>query len=110
MTLNEYQQAAQRTASTKTTDDKILNGIMGMCGEIGEVADILKKYLFQGHEFDREKMIKECGYVIWYVAELAAGLGMTLEDLYQLNVDKLRRRYPDGFDPERSMHREEGDI
>ena len=65
MTLNEYQQAAQRTASTKTTDDKILNGIMGMCGEIGEVADILKKYLFQGHEFDREKMIKECGDVIW---------------------------------------------
>lgn len=110
MTLNEYQQAAQRTASTKNTDEKILNGILGMCGEIGEVADILKKYLFQGHEFDREHAIKEAGDTVWYVAELAAGLGMTLEDVCQLNVDKLRRRYPDGFDPERSMHREEGDV
>lgn len=110
MTLNEYQQAAQRTASTKTPSDKIENGILGLCGETGEVADLLKKYLYQGHELDREKMIKECGDVIWYVAELAAGLGMTLEDLCQLNVDKLRRRYPDGFDPDRSMHREEGDV
>ena len=110
MTINEYQQAAQRTASTKTPSDKIKNGILGLCGETGEVADLLKKYLYQGHEFDREKMITECGDVIWYVAELAAGLGTTLEDLCQLNVDKLRSRYPDGFDPERSMHREEGDV
>ena len=110
MTLNEYQQAAQRTASTKTPSDKIENGILGLCGETGEVADLLKKYLYQGHELDREKMIKECGDVIWYVAELASGLGMTLEDFCQINVDKLRRRYPDGFDPERSMHREEVDV
>lgn len=110
MTLNEYQQAAQRTASTKTPSSKIENGILGLCGETGEVADLLKKYLYQGHELDREKMIKECGDVIWYVAELAAGLGMTLEDVCQLNVDKLRIRYPDGFDPERSRNREAGDL
>ena len=58
---------------------------------------MMKKYLYQGHELDREKMIKECGDVIWYVAELAAGLGMTLEDVCQLNINKLRRRYPDGL-------------
>lgn len=110
MTLNEYQQAAQRTASTNTPSAKIENGILGLCGETGEVADLLKKYLFQGHELCREKMIKECGDVIWYAAELAAGLGMTLEEVCRINLSKLRRRYPDGFDPERSRHREEGDI
>ena len=66
-----------------------------------------KKYLYQGHEFDREHMAEELGDVCWYVAELATGLGATLEEVMAQNIEKLRKRYPDGFDAERSVHREE---
>lgn len=61
MELNEYQNLAQRTANINDTPgSKIENGILGMCGEAGECADILKKYLFQGHEFDRDKLMATC--------------------------------------------------
>lgn len=109
MTINEYQKLAQRTSSTKTSSDKIENGILGLCGETGEIADIYKKYLYQKHELDFEHMAEELGDVCWYVAELAAGMGLKLEDVMARNIAKLRKRYPDGFDPERSVHREEAD-
>lgn len=105
MTINEYQLLAQRT-SAGASSSKIENGILGLCGETGEIADVYKKYLYQGHEFDREHMVEELGDVCWYVAELAAGLGVPLEDVLERNIAKLRRRYPDGFDAERSLHRE----
>lgn len=107
MTINEYQQLAQRTASTGVLSSKIENGILGLCGETGEIADVYKKYLYQGHELDREHMAEELGDVCWYVAELATGLGVTLEEVMGSNIEKLRERYPEGFDAERSMHREE---
>lgn len=107
MTINEYQQLAQRTASTKAPSSKIENGILGLCGETGEIADVYKKYLYQGHELDREHMSEELGDVCWYVAELAAGMGLKLEDVMARNIAKLRKRYPGGFDAERSMHRED---
>lgn len=75
MTMNEYQQLAQRTCNiTHTRSSKIENGCMGLNGEAGECIDLLKKYLYQGHELDREKMIEELGDVLWYCAELAEGL------------------------------------
>lgn len=107
MTINEYQRLAQRTASTKTPSSKIENGILGLCGETGEIADVYKKYLYQGHEFDRGHMAEELGDVCWYVAEMASGLGLLLEEIMAQNIEKLRKRYPDGFDAERSVHREE---
>lgn len=106
MTLNEYQNLAQRTASTKTRAGKIENGLLGLFGEGGECADIFKKYMFQGHELDKEHMIEELGDVLWYAAELATGLGVKLGEVAHENVEKLRRRYPDGFDAEKSVHRE----
>lgn len=110
MELNTYQQLAQRTSgNTRPASAKIENGILGMCGEAGECADIIKKYLHQGHEFDREKLAEEVGDVLWYIAETAAGLGLTLEEIAQHNIDKLKARYPQGFDPERSIHRPEYD-
>lgn len=109
MTLNEYQQAAQRTSNTLTFSAKLENGLLGLCGEVGELADHYKKYLFQGHEYDREHMKKELGDCLWYVAETACGLGCTLEDIAQMNINKLKARYPDGFDPDKSMHRKAGD-
>lgn len=108
MNFYRYQWLAQRTANPNSTPSaKIENGILGMCGEAGECADILKKYLHQGHEFDREKLVRELGDVLWYIAETAEGLGISLEDVARINLDKLRARYPDGFDPERSIHRPE---
>lgn len=107
MNMNEYQALAMRTSSAQTSSDKIENGVLGLNGEAGEVADLLKKYLYQGHELDRDKMIDEAGDVLWYLAELAAGLGVSLSEIAERNVEKLRRRYPEGFDPERSVHRPE---
>lgn len=108
MELNEYQRLAQRTCNmAQTPEEKIENGILGMCGEAGECADLLKKHRHQKHEFDRAKLLDETGDVLWYVAETAAGLGVTLEEVAQHNINKLKARYPEGFDPERSIHRPE---
>lgn len=106
MTINEYQQLAQRTARRESPSSKIENGILGLCEESGECADILKKYYHQGHDFDCDHMAEELGDVLWYAAELAAGLGLTLDEVAARNIAKLRRRYPKRFDAERSKHRE----
>lgn len=106
MTLNEYQQQAQRTSGGD--HDHILNGALGLAGESGECADIVKKAIFQGHALDTDHLLDEVGDVLWYVAELATGLGVTLETVAAHNIAKLKRRYPDGFDPEKSLHREAG--
>lgn len=112
MTLNEYQLLAQRTADITGNDleKKLLNGCMGMCGEAGECIDVLKKHMMQGHEPDFEKMIKELGDVLWYVAETATALGVTLEEVAQRNIAKLKARYPDGFCADKSIHRKPGDV
>lgn len=110
MTLNEYQLAAQRTSNTTTFAAKVENGLLGLFGEGGECADLLKKFMFQGHRLDKQHMAKELGDVLWYVAEIATGLEMTMDEIAQRNIEKLKARYPDGFDPERSQHRAAGDV
>lgn len=105
MTLSEYQQQAQRTAGERAGHDKIDNGVLGLCGEAGEVADLWKKHRHQGHPLDRLRMVDELGDVLWYIAELASGLNVTLEDIARNNVLKLQARYPDGFEAARSIHR-----
>lgn len=106
MTPNEYQKEALRTASGMSQEyPRILNGLMGLNGEAGECIDILKKHLFQGHDLDREHMAKELGDVAWYLAVSADAIGYDLETIFQMNIDKLRARYPDGFDAEHSLHR-----
>ena len=105
MTLAEYQALAQRTSNAGKRSDKLENACLGLAGECGEVCDIVKKALFQGHALDRAGLIEEAGDVLWYLAELAAGLGVSLEDIAVQNVMKLRRRYPNGFDAERSRNR-----
>lgn len=111
MTANEYQAEALRTVPEMLTADRLLiNGVMGLCGETGECADMIKKYLFQGHDLDSEHFAKELGDVAWYLAVAAYAIGYDLETVLQTNIDKLRARYPDGFDAERSRHRQEGDV
>lgn len=103
MTGNEYQLAALRTASD---GDLLLNGALGLCGESGEVADIVKKTRFQGHKLDAAHIAEELGDVLWYVAITASAIGYDLDLIMEMNKAKLERRYPEGFDPERSVHRE----
>lgn len=107
MKINEYQEHALRTSGTMDNRDMILNGTLGLSGETGEVADHIKKSLFQGHKFNEEEVAKELGDICWYIAILSKGIGYDLETIMQMNVDKLKKRYPKGFDTERSLHREE---
>ena len=108
MTVNEYQKLAMTTLNKDLSEKEILiNGVMGLCGESGEAIDIVKKWLAQGHELDKELLIKEIGDVAWYIAEIATVLGVTLEEVFEKNIDKLRRRYPDGFKYADSLNREE---
>lgn len=107
MTINEYQKEALRTASGMSKEyPLILNGVLGLGGESGECLDIVKKCLFQGHGLDKEHLAEELGDVAWYLAVSAHAIGMDLESILQGNVDKLRRRYPDGFSTERSVNRD----
>ena len=107
MTGAEYQKLAMRTASDLDTYGLILNGVMGLNGEAGECIDVVKKHLFQGHELDKEKLIDELSDVLWYAAITSEGLGVTLDDVMRHNVEKLQKRYPNGFSAERSIHRED---
>ena len=85
--------------------DVLINSVMGLCGESGEAIDIVKKWLAQGHELDRDHLAKELGDIAWYLAEAAYALGIPLEDILQANIEKLKRRYPEGFSKERSLSR-----
>lgn len=106
MSGNEYQRLALRTAGDGDIKYLIENGVMGLNGEAGECIDIVKKWRFQGHPLDSKKLKDELGDVLWYVAITAAAIGCELNDVMQHNIDKLRKRYPEGFDVERSVHRE----
>lgn len=111
MTMNEYQKLAMRTCSIPYEDTGAMlnHAIFGLTSEAGEVAGILQK-IHQGHEADPEHMKKELGDCLWMIAEAATALGFDLEDIAATNIRKLKKRYPDGFDAERSLHRTEGDI
>ena len=106
MTINEYQSLAMRTLNPALgKKDVLINGVMGLCGESGEAIDIVKKHLAQGHALDREGLIKELGDVAWYLAETAYALDVDLETVLAGNIEKLRRRYPQGFEREKSIDR-----
>ena len=108
MTISEYQKLAMTTLNPKLDKkDVLINGVMGLCGESGEAIDIVKKHLAQGHELDRENLIKELGDVAWYLAETATALDVTLEEVLSQNIEKLKKRYPEGFEVEKSVGREE---
>lgn len=108
MTVNEYQKLAMVTLNPALSKkDVLINGVMGLCGEAGEAIDIVKKHLAQGHELDREGLVKELGDIAWYLAETAYALDVDLETVLERNIEKLKRRYPQGFDAGKSIHRTE---
>ena len=136
MTGNEYQNLAMRTNDHKATDrllDKadmidffkqakggretekydlggILNACLGLSGEVGEFNDMIKKWIFHEKELDVEHAKKEAGDICWYIAMLWESFGWNLDEIMQMNVDKLKARYPEGFDVQRANNRANGDV
>lgn len=111
MNVDEYQKLALRTAPKNLTrGDEMLNGLMGLNGEAGEAIDIYKKTLYMGHPFDKEHMIKELGDVCWYLALICHGMDVPMSEVLEKNITKLKARYPEGFDTDKSLNRAKGDV
>ena len=137
MTGKEYQKLAMRTNDGKGTerlevkvwgnyyqdkDDNMLlerdgkdiggvfNACLGLSGEVGELNDMIKKWVFQEKPFDEEHAKKELGDVLWYVAMMCHSFGWDLDEIMQMNVDKLKARYPQGFSVGLANNRKDGDI
>lgn len=126
MTGNEYQAQAMRTndghAQDRLTDRLLagimhkkdiaglINGLMGLTGEAGELTDLFKKWIFHNAPLDEEHAKKEVGDVCWYIAMICHSMGWSMDEIMQMNIDKLKARYPEGFDTEKSNHRKEGDV
>lgn len=110
MTGNEYQNLAKRTINEKLYPFELeKHALHGMIGEIGEIHSIYQK-LYQGHEFDISHIEKELGDLMWFIAEYCTAMDLNLDDVMKKNIDKLKARYPDGFEVEKSLHRKDGDI
>lgn len=110
MTGNEYQRLASRTIRhDMDSTAQEYHALHGMVAEIGELHSIYQKY-YQGHRDTEEHKKKEVGDLIWFVAEYCTANGWNLEDVMRMNIDKLEKRFPYGFDPEKSLHRAEGDV
>lgn len=106
MDVNEYQKLALKTLNPNLSKkDILINGVMGLCGESGEAIDIVKKHLAQGHELNKEHLIEELGDIAWYLAETAYALDISLEEVLKINIEKLKNRYPNGFDTQKSIDR-----
>ncbi|CCW08022.1 nucleoside triphosphate pyrophosphohydrolase family protein [Bacillus sp. GeD10] len=115
--LDQYQEAALRTWNTNQDfGGRVLNAALGVSGESGEVADIVKKAIFHGHGFDpahcpgeeegnTHKIALELGDILYYISIMSHEMGYTLEDIAQMNIAKLAKRYPNGFSREASQAR-----
>lgn len=112
--LDVYQNDAWVTVRQDLSDDvRKMTLTLGLAGESGEVADMLKKHYAHGpgHEIQPEKLKKELGDVLWYVATVAKSFGFSLSEVADGNIAKLRARYPEGkFSAERSANRAQGDV
>lgn len=93
MTFDEYQRLAERTSRHGTGARRLVACALGVSGEAGEVSEHVKKHIFHGHPLNRAALLTEMGDVLWYLADLASALGVSLDDVAQGNIDKLRVRY-----------------
>lgn len=106
MQVGTYQELAERTINKNLTKDEQINhALFGMSGEVGEILSIYQKQ-YQGHEIDEEELKKEVGDLIWFVAEYCTVMGWEMDEVLYKNINKLKRRYPDGFEAERSVNRD----
>lgn len=111
MTPNEYQELAIRTCSIPYDDKEsmIRHAVFGLASEAGEVCGIFQKE-YQGHKIDIDHVKKELGDCLWMIAEACHALGLNMENVMETNINKLKERYPNGFDVYHSLHRKDGDI
>lgn len=110
MLANEYQKLAARTMNGKLQPiEQEMHALHGMISEIGEIHGIYQKE-YQGHKIDEKHLKKEVGDLLWFIAEYCTANGWELEEIMQLNIDKLKARFPDGFEEDKSLHRAAGDI
>lgn len=106
MEIREYQNEIKRTLNNDLSEkEQIINMSLGLCGESGEVADIIKKAYFQGHELDRIKLINETGDICWYLFNLLNILGVDAREVFEYNISKLQKRYKEGFSAADSIKR-----
>ena len=110
MNSKRYQNLARKTQNPGLTEtERLQHAVFGLCSEAGEVAGILQKE-YQGHAVMDEHLVKELGDCLWMIAEACDAIGVELGKVMEANIEKLKARYPDGFDPEHSLYRAEGDI
>jgi NTP pyrophosphatase (non-canonical NTP hydrolase) len=108
MDFNEYSKAAKRTIKENMKDSEMFTeGCLGASGEAGELLEHLKKHMFHGHPLDYVYIEKEIGDVLWYLNEIALSISSDLETIAMTNIDKLSKRYPEGFSTEKSINRKE---
>lgn len=108
MKIEEYQKKAWRTINKELkTDELLANMIVGIFGEGGEVSDLIKKSLYQGHKLDKSAIKEEVGDMLWYIANLCNLLGLNLKEVLKENHNKLKKRYPEGFDKGKSINRKQ---
>lgn len=107
MEILDFQQRSTRTLNRALSDnEQLLNQVIGLMGEAGEVLDLIKKYRYQGHDLDKKKLAEELGDVFFYLAGIATATGLDLSNIAQGNIDKLLKRYPEGFTPFHSVNRD----
>ncbi len=110
MTGNKYQELAGRTINRKLDNIQMeYHALHGMVGEIGEIHSLYQK-VYQGHDMDGTHLQKELGDLLWFIAEFCTANGWNMEDIMDMNIEKLKKRFPDGFSEDQSLHRKEGDI
>ena len=85
----------------------LLNGALGLTGEAGEVSDMIKKHIFHGHDLDTDALIKELGDCAWYIALICTAIGVGMDTVLECNIEKLKKRYPEGFSSQASIERVE---
>lgn len=106
-TLNDYMESAWRTAPENSSqNDDIKHGIYGLITELGEFTDVIKKRDFYKKEVDRTNLIEELGDSLWYIAILCRGLGITLEEVANININKLKARFPNKFSEDAAKNRD----
>lgn len=109
MDIKTYLSESEKTDSKQFLLDpknqEILHGVVGICTESGELLDALKKHMFYGNPLDRVNLKEELGDVMWYIAILLRELDLDLEEVLDVNIKKLRARYGDKFDQEKTNNR-----
>jgi NTP pyrophosphatase (non-canonical NTP hydrolase) len=106
LTLKKYQELADRSAGAGGEgQQRLIVSALGLAGEAGEFANLVKKMTAHGHPFDQDALDDELGDVLWYLAEAATAAGLDLDVIARRNVEKLLKRYPDGFSEQQSRNR-----